>query len=359
MITPISYAPPSAEEKLRMNETVDEGFSTPLKSTPLNSFNTIALKLKVPQTAKNIKEGEEGEEDLENIREKRKTKPVESLKSPYLQRVVVMKNRVQDIERKVAETIFAARGELDDVLFNSYFIDGQRIHFESFKERNEISAGVIDMWAYIHNMAEEKRNVGSLKKLYGHTSMITAEMANMTHNSKALTQKFNENMKNLLFLSPVYESIRDIDLALFPMMLGDDHYYVVCFNLKEPQIHILDNMDHKQSVKDRYQKKLVNLRYQFIKFLKDNGHRNYQALNSYKVGNMKMPWQTKHNFIDCGIFAMRHMETYSGKKDFDAGFVKEGAEQDQQIEDLRKKYLSKILLSDYNENKHVVESEVE
>ncbi|PWA96131.1 hypothetical protein CTI12_AA041350 [Artemisia annua] len=333
MITPISYAPPSAEEKLRMNETVDEGFST-----PLNSFNTIARKLKVPQTTKNIKEGEE---DLENIREKRKTKPAESLKSPYLQRVVVMKNRVQDIERKVAETIFAARGELD------------------FKEWNEISTGVIDMWAYIHNMAEEKRNVGSLKKLYGHTSMITAEMANMTHNPKVLTQKFNENMKNLLFLSPVYESIKDIDLALFPMMLGDDHYYVVCFNLKEPQIHILDNMDHKQSVKDRYQKKLVNLRYQFIKFLKDNGHPNYQELNSYKVGNMKMPWQTKNNFIDCGIFAMRHMETYSGKKDFDAGFVKEGAEQDQQIVDLRKKYLSKILLSDYNETKHVVESEVE
>ena len=112
MITPISYVPPSAEEKLRC-ETVDEGFSTPLKATPLNSFNTIARKLKVPQTEKNIKEGEEGQEDLENIREKRKTKPAESLKSPYLQRVVVMKNKVQDNERKVAETIFAARGELE------------------------------------------------------------------------------------------------------------------------------------------------------------------------------------------------------------------------------------------------------
>ena len=112
MITPISYAPPSAEEKLKC-EVLHEGFSTPLKATPLNSFNTIARKLKVPQTEKNIKEGEEGQEDLENIREKRKTKPTESLKSPYLQRVVVMKNKVQDNERKVAETIFAARGDLE------------------------------------------------------------------------------------------------------------------------------------------------------------------------------------------------------------------------------------------------------
>jgi hypothetical protein len=60
------------------------------------------------------------------------------------------------------------------VLFHSYFVDGQRIHFESFKEGNEISSGVIDMWAYIHNMAEEKRNIGSLKKLYAHTSMIVS-----------------------------------------------------------------------------------------------------------------------------------------------------------------------------------------
>ncbi|PWA44876.1 hypothetical protein CTI12_AA526360 [Artemisia annua] len=56
---------------------------------------------------------------------------------------------------------------------------------------------------------------------------------------------------------------------------------------------------------------------------------------------------------------MRHMETYLGNKDFDAGFVPEGKEQKKQIEDLRKKYLTKILLSGYNENRHVVESEIE
>lgn len=27
---------------------------------------------------------------------------------------------------------------------------------------------------------------------------------------------------------------------------------------------------------------------------------------------LKMRWQTKDNAIDCGIFAMRHMETYFG-----------------------------------------------
>lgn len=43
MITPISFVPPSPEEKLRMNETVDEDFTTPL------NFSTQSLKsLKYP-----------------------------------------------------------------------------------------------------------------------------------------------------------------------------------------------------------------------------------------------------------------------------------------------------------------------
>ncbi|PWA61758.1 hypothetical protein CTI12_AA370710 [Artemisia annua] len=317
MITPISFAPPSPEEKVTLNEAVDEDFTT-----LLNSFNTITQKVKILETAKNISEGEEG---LENIREKRKVKPSESLKSLYFQRVVVMKNKVHDNEKKVVDTIFAARGDLDDVLFHSFFIDGQRIHFESFKEGNEVSAGVIDMWAYVLNQAEDKRSTGSLKKLYCHTSIISAEKRNL--NSKANKSKFEEEMTSLLFLSPVYQSIRDVDQMLFPMMLADGHYYIVRFNLKEPQIHILDNMNHKDSIRNRYGKKFAHLRYLFIKFLKDNGYPHFKALGEYK--------------------------------DFDAGFVPEGKEQKKQIEDLRKKYLTKILLFEYNENKRVVESKIE
>ncbi|PWA49120.1 hypothetical protein CTI12_AA484170 [Artemisia annua] len=275
MIRPISCAPPAPEEKVTLNEVNVNEAEVEDFTTPLNSFNTIALK------------------------------------SPYFHRVIVMKNKVHDNEKKVADTIFAARGDLDDVLFHSYFVDGQRIHFESFKEGNEVSAGVIDMWAYVLNQSERKRSTGSLRKLYCHTSIISAEMEKKSVNSKANMSKFVEEMTNLLFIS-VYQSIRDIDL-----------------------------------------------RYFFIKYLKDNGYPHFKELDDYKVTNVKMSWQTSNNYVDCGIFAMRHMETYSGNKDFDAGFVPEGKEQKKQIEDLRKKYMTKILLSEYNENIRVVESEIE
>ncbi|KAL8228788.1 hypothetical protein R6Q57_013688 [Mikania cordata] len=68
-----------------------------------------------------------------------------------------------------------------------------------------------------------------------------------------------------------------------------------------------------------------------------------------KPKKLEMPWQTKNNFVDCGIFAMRHMETYKAKemKEWkeDCGILEESSgKQHDQLLDLRLKYLSKILL---------------
>lgn len=70
---------------------------------------------------------------------------------------------------------------------------------------------------------------------------------------------------------------------------------------------------------------------------------------------------TKYNVIDCGVFAMRHMETYlfGGEYDDLCGLRREGKEQQQQLDGLRKKYAAKMLLNDLNKKKAVFEMEVE
>lgn len=68
---------------------------------------------------------------------------------------------------------------------------------------------------------------------------------------------------------------------------------------------------------------------------------------------------TKHNDIDCGVFAMRHMETYlfGGEYDDLCGLRREGKEQQNQLDELRKKYAAKILLTDLNKKKADFEDE--
>lgn len=74
---------------------------------------------------------------------------------------------------------------------------------------------------------------------------------------------------------------------------------------------------------------------------------------------VEMSWRTKDNHTDCGIFMMRHMETYVGcAKNWKCGFKNEGTEQQSQIEDLRKKYLAKILKAEINTQRSSVMKEL-
>ncbi|KAI3744508.1 hypothetical protein L1987_57591 [Smallanthus sonchifolius] len=69
-----------------------------------------------------------------------------------------------------------------------------------------------------------------------------------------------------------------------------------------------------------------------------------------EINRVEMPWRMLHNKVDCGIFAMRHMETFIGSTTWQCGFdpEKELEKQTRQITELRYKYVSMILLLDLN-----------
>lgn len=72
-----------------------------------------------------------------------------------------------------------------------------------------------------------------------------------------------------------------------------------------------------------------------------------------------MHWRTTFNGSDCGIFVMRHMETYVGRGIFLHELKKESVGQKVQLKLLRAKYLTKIILMDFNEEKAKVLKEAE
>ncbi|KAL4591985.1 hypothetical protein LXL04_004962 [Taraxacum kok-saghyz] len=66
---------------------------------------------------------------------------------------------------------------------------------------------------------------------------------------------------------------------------------------------------------------------------------------------------TKKNKVDCGVFVMRHMKTYKGEHmdKWDARLeIKDGGSQQEQLNELRRKYVTKMLLSDMNLKKDLV-----
>ncbi|KAL4580014.1 hypothetical protein LXL04_016187 [Taraxacum kok-saghyz] len=74
-----------------------------------------------------------------------------------------------------------------------------------------------------------------------------------------------------------------------------------------------------------------------------------------------MSWMTKKNKVDCGVFVMRHMERYKGEKmdKWDALLEMECDSLQEQLNKLRRKYVTKILLSDMNLVKECVEGKLD
>jgi len=62
----------------------------------------------------------------------------------------------------------------------------------------------------------------------------------------------------------------------------------------------------------------------FGRFLQESvGHPKHEIVKNMKPVRMRMQWRTTDNVTDCGMFCMRHMETYFGQGDkWDCGFKK-------------------------------------
>ena len=62
----------------------------------------------------------------------------------------------------------------------------------------------------------------------------------------------------------------------------------------------------------------------FGRFLQESvGHPKHEIVKNMKPVRMRMQWRTTDNVTDCGIFCIRHMETYFGQgHKWDCGFKK-------------------------------------
>lgn len=100
----------------------------------------------------------------------------------------------------------------------------------------------------------------------------------------------------------------------------------------------------------------------FVRYLQETGQKkNISGLLEKSPVYAKLKCQTskKDDDRDCGIVVMRNMEFFMGGQlaKYSSGLLMESNEQQEQIWLIRKKYLTKILLSDCNLNKTEVMNE--
>ncbi|KAL4575533.1 hypothetical protein LXL04_022380 [Taraxacum kok-saghyz] len=263
-----------------------------------------------------------------------------------------------------------------DVIFetaNNYDTKAVREDFEGFYQQQYIFGSAINAWALVLNHEEQRKSKDSPSRFFFPIFSMTDDLLKKckSKNMDVFEEVFdlfysfignslNRN-KDLIDLKPF-----DMRKAVFFPMHDENanHYYVIVFNLLKGEGVVLDNIKKTRSRNVGYggvtyhivrTTNLTNIIFVILKrlffdYLMVNENEKASIFKDISLRQEQMKWCTTKNIYDCGIFAMRHMETYKGQEEgkWSSGLPPEGPKQYRLIQILRAKYMFKILNSDIN-----------
>nr|GLL41967.1 uncharacterized protein LOC109175178 [Ipomoea trifida] len=267
--------------------------------------------------------------------EKRQVKPTNPLKSPYLTRQVDMKRSWTATEKIIGKWVLQNEN-----------VDPTRIIFKhgpyaviwddmlSLNKNQEIKVGIIDAWSAILNQKEKTHRAAAHRAVvapYGDNALRT----------KRFTERMDNEIKQTEGLN-----LQDIELFVFPIV-HSHHYFVLTVNVKNKRFDILDNSSSDSPGNEKYGDVPTTLKTMLAEYFHTKEAKS-NLVKALTPARLRMSWRDNSNKVDCGVFTMRHMETYMGKgtKGWDSGLEKENKEQ---LNNARVKYLAEIVNSPVNE----------
>ncbi|KAD6795553.1 hypothetical protein E3N88_06449 [Mikania micrantha] len=252
-----------------------------------------------------------------------------------------------EVERTFGTDIFATENGTRSTHFN----------FNSLLPRQEVFNDVIDCWVAVLNFEEKNRSPSSLRRLFCPTTPFYGWVPDNSDETDETRYAFFEtHLHAVLEGNEKLYDLKQFDVVLFPIF-EKRHFYLMSFDLKNPCIRLIDNMHASQCLiifRDDvdYLKKSTcyKVKYIFLLHLKKVNHPKVKELEWQSVEKLKLSWATTKNFVDCGIFVMRHKEMFNANyaRSWDCGFPKDERAKKMKCGLLRKKYACKMLTSDVN-----------
>ncbi|KAL8241159.1 hypothetical protein R6Q59_014514 [Mikania micrantha] len=221
-----------------------------------------------------------------------------------------------------------------------------KVMFESLYPGVYVHIGVLEAMMHVLNEEEKQRSPGSPFRLFLTPNILPLPLLTKDVPEKQRKDLLNETMA-LVLSNLNINHINKVDMNFIPI---SDNVFFLVMDLKITSFDIFDNMVIGDESVDRYEEIPTYMRDVFVNYLLDQDHPNDYKLYQQTPKNPELPWKTKENVEDCGIFCMRHMETYmgGGVKGWKCGLLQESEGQRRQLQQLRIKYLCKILTSPLN-----------
>nr|GMD83870.1 uncharacterized protein LOC109158392 [Ipomoea batatas] len=140
-------------------------------------------------------------------------------------------------------------------------------------------------------------------------------------------------------------------------VLRHGHYFLICINVKASKLEIIDNKSLVRGVtmKDKYGDCTTLLVTALKEYLALGSSAIFWKVDELTEEVVDMSWKESENYIDCGLFVMKHMETYKGTlKKWNPGFRKKASLNEDFLIGLRARYAATIIRWRANTLKNIV-----
>ncbi|KAL2897147.1 Mating-type protein A1 [Bienertia sinuspersici] len=101
-------------------------------------------------------------------------------------------------------------------------------------------------------------------------------------------------------------------LGVFPVV-ASEHYYLLC--IRKGSLELIDNSlsNNRTSFVHKYKnhpRTALTTFYETFHSIKNKDI--FEVICNFKTKTLKMKWRSNDNYDDCGIYLLKHMETYHG-----------------------------------------------
>ncbi|GJT36665.1 ulp1 protease family, C-terminal catalytic domain-containing protein [Tanacetum coccineum] len=300
-------------------------------------------------------------------RGKRVLTETERMKSPFYIRVVNADKDENSIEKKLSVYLFSKMaGNVSDVLFETkYGQKSSRGQIESLGPQEPVDNNVLSSWSAYLNFLEGKKDKNSPARLFLPVFEVDKKVMGDNDQTAKRFMVYVENAHS------TYGGLTKLDKAdiVFIPVSNNEHKFLLCFNMKNPAVSVIDSKKQVEKVATR-KKKVQDmddmtvasiLHKHFGQYLSVLNHGKAAAISESQLVRGTFDWQTDKRVKDSGILVMRDMETYMGNElgKWKCGLDVEGKKQNTQLGRLRNKYAAKLLLSDCNIYKSKINEEMD
>ncbi|KNA09015.1 hypothetical protein SOVF_157540 [Spinacia oleracea] len=184
-------------------------------------------------------------------------------------------------------------------------------------------------------------------------SHLPSELNLMTQGgSRSLLSQDIDLYSSIWFANVMDEIVRKEigkEQIFFPIY-EQSHCCVMCININNKTLDILDNKILEEGMRREnkyydYPEKLLGA---FSVYMDSLGHKLKRPLTEYNVRIIEMPWRNNKSNTDCGIYTMKHMETYHAKERWGCGLE---TDNNDILKQLRLKYSGEIISGKQNQKK--------